>query len=439
MNLNGWDTTSIASIDLINHALEQNTDKLVTKFSYKDAPIQMSGVFGPWKIVEGGSPRNLHVEIPIREGSIRGVVRRKRTDLTGVVMRVEIGLRLLPRAKADDTLDLMFDLEGATTPDHRPIKGLDVRGVPGQLSSPQLTALRLALVDCLNAHAAQVAFVFATVKSRGTAQADWLRMPYNDFAYVPTVRGPGYLALLGASAKPTAAMTPDRLDIALLDGAAPAFFALSHRLYLRDFVLPWLNGNFRPRGKFAYSKVRYKEGAATTEGVALVKPVMLPKSGTYTPRLKVLTFSIRGNALCVLVEAEVHVAMGCHLQVRMTMKMPMALDTKTGKVSIALDPKPTEEHWFDSNNPLGWIVAAVGTILEWLIPALRAQISGAVTGIAKQMQGKNNPLQQPTAWNGLRDFKPARFKVSPCIWFADTRPVEPLTFRVPVAEHETLD
>ena len=434
MNLNGWDTTSVVAIDLVNHALEQNTGKLVTRFEFRDDPILMRGTFGPWRIVPGGSLQKLHVEIPITDGWIRGVMRSARTKLTGTVLTVEIGLRLLPRADAKDTHDLVFDLSAGDTPEARPIRGIDIRGTGGKLSPEQIETVHVALVDCLNAHAEQVAFVFASVEARGTAADGWLQMPWNDFTYVETVRGRHYLALMGSRKKPTPQMTPDRFDPKLLEGQAPACFALSHELYLTGLLLPWLNASFRPKARFKYAVAKWPDAKHSVAGVVLQSPVALPKSGDAHPALKSLVFSVQGSALAVSAHAEAHVGAGCHLQVKIDMTMPMALDPATGAVSIRSDPRPRETHWFDANNPFGWMVAAGATILEWLVPHLRDQISGTVQGFARGMQGQNNPLAQPKVWNGVRDFKPSRFVVSPFIWFADTREVAPLSFAMPGME-----
>ena len=431
MNLHGWDTANIVSFDLINRALEDQAKSLITRFKFVDGPIHLEGRFGPWRVVPGGALQKLHLQIPIVEGWIKGLRRERKTKLDGTALTVEIGLRLLPRPDGTGASDLVFDLGDGGTPETRPIRGIDIEITNTNLNEAQIEMTRLALVDCLNAHAEQIAFVFATIETRGSATDAWLRLPHVDFANLELVDGPNYLAIMGSRVKPTPEMALDRFDIKLLDGHPPAIFAASHALYASGVLAPWMNGNFKPKAAFTPASVAVPGSKRKIHGVAMKGAVALPKADSYEPVLETLTLALDGAYLRAFAKAKVHIGVGCHLQVTIEITHRFGLDPKSGRFSLKPVGKPVEKHWFDANNPLGWIVAAGATIIEWLIPSLRNAISGALMGIAAKMDTASNPLQQPRIWRGLRDFQPQRFLTSGCFWLADLRAPEPLTFHPP--------
>ncbi|GAA6189820.1 TULIP family P47-like protein [Litorivita sp. NS0012-18] len=410
MNLSGWDFFSAVSVPMLNAALAENAARLVSDFKFKQDGIEIEGRFGPWRIVRGGSVQKLYVALPVVSGSIRGVVRRKRTDLAGMELLVEIGLRMLPEAGGAEGHKLVFDIGQEDGANGGLAHAIDLTVPQGRLTHMQIAVVKEALTDCLNAHAEQVAFVFAHIKTRGAPEAAWLHLPHHDWANLETQDGPHFLALFGSRAKPSAAMAPTRVDPALVKGDASAYFAVSNDLYMAAQVLPWLNANFRPKAPFA------KKGAV----VHLAKKVKLAKAGGYQPVLEGLSFKIAKGGLAISAQARIDLNfLGTDLMVTTDLLMPFFLDAKTGRVGLRRDPKPRQKHWVEGSGLVGKIVAA---FISLFLPLFRGLIENTVNGFAHAMQGANNPMAQPIAWTATRDFKPSRAEVRDCLWMADDRP-----------------
>ena len=93
MNIGHWDTICTVDADYINQQLTHNLDQLIQTFAYtgKDpfaGDYTISGHFGPWQLVAGGSNTLVHVEIPIASGTV--TAGDSQTNIGGMSVVVEI-------------------------------------------------------------------------------------------------------------------------------------------------------------------------------------------------------------------------------------------------------------------------------------------------------------------------------------------------------------
>lgn len=411
MNLDGWDTCSIVSIDLVNQALARGADRTIRTFSYTEDDLEISGHFGAWALAPGGSLRLVSVTMPIAQGAIRAKGEAE-TDISGIVLTAQMKLGLIA-GDTPDTSNLAFDTilgEGGA----EPIKIVDIDDPSGRLARFDLDMVREALTACLSKHAADASFVFASVDARSTAQASGLACPGNDWGFVDPGDGRHYLAILGSldAKRPEG---PIRIGPELISPAAPAYFAVSQRIFTRRALLPILQSSFRPRTSFAVkgaSVVSTKAVGLGHKKIALFDVAPVLRQVSITP--------VKG-ALAVRALAHADLPLSTRLDLTVDMKLPFHHDPKTGAMSFK-PGKPVVRHKLNKSGIIG---NTLGLVIELIVALARDPILKSVAQIANGMQAVNNPTTKPVVWNGVRDFHAAVARWDNGLWLADTRPAGP--------------
>lgn len=413
MNLHGWDTLSATSLPLVNEALSEGADQLVTAFRFNDSGVSVAGRFGAWQIVEGGSMQLLQVALPIEEGQMEGL-RASPADLAGVTLVVEVALRLLPSPDGDRR-DLMFSFSGNMDVDDDTIRATELRDPDGKLAGLDEALCKATLLKALNAHSEKVAFVFASIKARGTASSDWLQTQHTDWANIRLGSGRQYLVILGSIAQPTAAMRPDKIDPKLFAGNGEAYFAISHKIFYERLLSNQLNSNFKPKTKFAGS----------SSGVQ-AKPVRLPAANTplgrKTPMLDRLNFRMSGASLGVTARTRTPISGTATVFVDVNLALPFRHSGKTGEIGFLPDKKPRHKSWVRDTSIFKFLSEP---ILNLFLKLIGGQLDATVNSIAGRLQHINTPSAVPAHWLGVRDFFASKASLAECFWFCDTRPFTP--------------
>ena len=358
--------------------------------------------------------RKLHMELYIRQGTARGLTKSalRPFDLSGMTLRVEIPLGLVPSPDDVAPAELRFDLGDGGAEVAEAIVPLDLKDPDGRLTDIDAELVQLALCDCLSKNRDKIGFVFAEV-APGAAQAGaWMYTPHLDWASLSTGDGRNYLAVFGALTKPTPAMVPGKIDPDLIAGVGAAYFACSRRIYASNILVPWLTGNFRSKGTF------------TPDGnfARLARPVRLPKINTVvgklTPAIQTMRVGPNVGGLGITLESHTPVNQSVTIIVRMTLKMKMFVDA-SGNVGLKPDPKPKIKHEVVGKGILGSIIAAIAKLV---IAATGTNIEKIATSLAHKFQAINVPAAQPVAWTGTRKFVTSTAKSEDCLWFSDARP-----------------
>src|SRR6187399_2121192 len=105
----GWDVVYACSGEYINRQLADNANKLIQSFSYEDAAIRLSGQFGAWCIVPGGSGPLLQFETPITSGEVCFKQSNETVSLSGVIPLVQLQLSLPPAGTQQIERTLVFN------------------------------------------------------------------------------------------------------------------------------------------------------------------------------------------------------------------------------------------------------------------------------------------------------------------------------------------
>jgi len=405
--LYGWDTVSVIGIDLVNQALANASNQLVTDFEFKDDDLEISGRFGAWQIAPGGTLQRVNLTLPIALGKIEGWLGD--ADFSGLTLKVRVILRLLPNPDAADEHHLVFDLEESFKGEDA-VEPILVEDPDERLDSNQQTALRRAVAWCLSAHAAQVSFVFASVKARGTVNADVLATDHHDWMLVDTVDGQQYLAIVGAMKRPAAA---DAIDPSLIAGAPSAVLAISKPLLVSRFLHPTMVESFKPKSPF-----RVKGNK-----VVNAKPIRLPQIQKGLTKINLtitsLTLTSGKDVLLCNAKCEAPLKLLATFYTEVKMRMPVTFDKKTGRIVVKPDPAPQETHTIKFPKVLDFLI---GWLVRWIMSFFDDLIRRAVVNIATSFERLNSPQINTVKWTGIRDFKTGAVALDGDIVLKDTRP-----------------
>lgn len=406
MKLGGWDLVSVVPADRVNAAMAAS-GATPAEFSYTEQPLKIAGRFGPWRIVPGGSVQLLHVDLPIAEGRYTDAQGTPPSaDLAGLVLRVELALRLVPAPDDSGARDLVFDVvrDGLDTA-LPPVRALSLDGGEARLGPQASRVVMMALAACLSAHPDRIGFVFARARTTGP-----MEMAHHDWAWLETTKG-SHLAMLGSVAPPGPDMRPDHVDPRLLGNGQSRAFALSDRAFFMRVLGPWMNDGFRPRGRFR----------ASSASVTLAAPLRLPprKESGYVLHtvLRRLDFRRKGAGLQVSVVARTRTdGVSVILNTEMLMVMRLAFDAKAGTVILHPDPKPHARTWAEGAGFWGWLEALIANIVLLFMQDSIAALAGSV---AKSMHRMNTDDVRPVIWRGQPTFKPASALLDDCFFFAE--------------------
>jgi|GEM_PF-3380640 len=409
LKLGGWDTVTLSDIGLVNTAMKRRQNQLISEFDYKERSVHVSGRFGAWQIGQGGGGRTVFVTIPIQSGKLK-FGREGTVDLSGLSVKVKLKLMLLPPPDGGDHSELRFDLspDPDAGPDD-PVLPIDVIDPHDQLDEMNRQMLILATAACLSAHADDVTFVIASVKARGTSDAEQLSTPYRDWGHVVTADGRQYLSLFGSLNEPK--KRPDTIDPSLIATAGSAYLAFSHRMFAQRFLLPEVIKSFKQRAF-----------RASGNWVVNTKPIRLPKSKkngvTVDPMIQGIKLGISGKALVCDVAAEIELPGRLTFHCKMQMYMPFKFNAKTGELRFEPDNNPKLDYTVSLPWPLD---ALIGWLVRIIVRFFDKPIRNMITSIAQSTQHVASPKVSSANWTGIRDFKTGSARVDGAIWLADTR------------------
>lgn len=413
MNLNGWDTCSIVSIDLVNQALAAHSDELIKTFKYRDTDMAVEGTFGPWRILDSSAERLVNVAMPIKSGKLRAP---RPINIEGVTIYAQMKLRMIPDPKGTHQ-ELRFDV--APAPTNSPMKPIMVYAIDdpkGKLDMLDEVSLQVMLTEALCAHADQVSYVFASVKARGTIKDNWLESTNHDWVFTNAGEGRQYLTLVGGERKRDPDV-PFQLDPKLIAKKASCYFAASTALFCDRALAPALTSGFKPKSVFKAKGDAVQMTKAVSLGGARQGPIWVE------PVLKGLTLTPKGGALHVRAVTKTDLPLKTSLDAIVDMRMPFYRDPKTGGLGFKRDPHPKITKKLSKSGIIG---NTLGLIVELIVHILDKPINRVITSIARSMQALNNQTKTPIVWRGLRDFQTDAAAWDGCLWMADLRPTKTL-------------
>lgn len=311
----GWDTVFAVHIDDLNKVISaRKTSPAGFSMTDPDDGVSVTGKFGTWQIVPGGSGGLLWMQIPFHD-TLLTINGKAQGPMSGVAT-IELRLRFLDEDAGDPASPrkLLTVRSGAGPSGERAatvnIKSADQGGVaPGFQAK---IALETLLDLWMNSHLDEFQHVFAAVDVNDAAAHDrfqWLQPTHVDYAYSDLGSGDGLLAVL--------CMTESRPPIGLAQQVVPAAiptgqragFLISKRRLLDKLVLPMMPQLFEGTqgSDFALSQSGESIGMATQSVSFTVKA---SKGSTYKAQLMSFQLSLIADQLTLSMVAKTEISPG---------------------------------------------------------------------------------------------------------------------------------
>ena len=416
MDTFGWDVVYACSGDYINRQLARNAGKLIQSFTYEDAAIQLSGRFGAWKIVPGGSGPLLQFETPITTGQVHFKQFNETVSLNGVVPLVQLQLQLPKGDNQQVVRTLVFNCvtvgkrTGDTTPGAVTVVNPDVTGVLGKhpkIDQPEAAIAAAALTAGLGAvfvqNVAQLNFVFADMLPVPTGQnADWLAPANATYAYQQPVGGAlGGIAVLGVLSNRSINNLPPRFDTNLLLDKDFGFM-LSGPAFMQHVILPSLPMGFQGNCHTNDFTVNADGSITRAEGFNLndVRVGLI----NYTPNVTAVNYHIDDTTMRCYVATSTDITglKDAYVTNTVTSNNPSAFNPATRTLSFRNDPHKSTTQ--DSHIPC-WekgLGALTLGIMNVVIDAVSLAIQNSVGDLtsSKTAQSLGNLAPGLVRWSG---------------------------------------
>ncbi len=341
MNTFGWDTVYAASLDTLNHqwymAQIAGAGGCGTGFDAAFADWKISGQFGPWQLVPGGSGGEAHVCVQFQNGTVQfRDMSPSSLEGVSVIITVQIG----ELAQADDgsrELRLAFryaDNDPTTRAQPGAVALKTLVAPPGRLDLEQRAGLGKALVETLMRSSDKVAFVLAKLNQVPMDAGTWLSPCSERFAWW----GNFLVIFASTSSRDTSGLSIEP-DPELLTGAGDTFFAMSAALFLQNVVLPLLPeafGHGMGPGDFFLDAER---GVITNQRSFDLDSV---PSGLvyYTPVVDSLTLTLSRSGIHSVMSGHVDAHGDTTMTFTLESEQAFAWDAASGRFLFTADPKP---------------------------------------------------------------------------------------------------
>lgn len=381
MDTFGWDVVYACSGHYLNDQLSVTDDGGIRDFNYADTAISVSGRFGPWRLVPGGSGPIVQFEMPIVAGSVTIKTTQQQFSLNGCVPLVQLQLKLAKGKTQEASHHLVFHCttlgkgKGDATPGAVSVLDPDTSGNLKKQTDGAIAAALLVtgLGNCLVAHADQLTYVFARILPAPTGQnSDWLTPTTVTYGYHQPKGGAlGGIAILGMLAGTD--RPPPYFDPQLLEGYDFGF-ALSARALLQHVIIPSLaqslQGNAWP-GDFAVRG----NSAITLINSFNLNPVHVGALD-YIPEVQNLVFEIQETSMRCYIATKTPITGLLYAYVTNSVQSinPARFDPGSRRLSFLSDPNMS----VTQDKYIPWWESVLGALTFGLMNAIVAAISLAI-------------------------------------------------------------
>jgi hypothetical protein len=381
MNMNGWDTVFVASVDAINASLSRSTVKLLQKFSFSEQGDSVSGVFGTWSVVAGGSGKLLMLQIQITSGTMLMAAGATPIDLSGMAALLLVNLQILPSPATPASQSLVFNFKqvgpvassssgvGVVTP-HDILNS-------GNLTLVQKAALGSAVANVLVENAGQVSFVFATVNPTQASAVGWMHPVASRYAYLAPAGVPASLAILSVTSARDTSPLPLLMDPAILLGTGNAGLAVSPALFLQNVMGPALLASLKASGSMDVN------GSGVLVNTSTLNLPEIHKAGeSYHPQVDSMTATITDTQINVAMNGSCDMHMGVRMTFGATSNLSASLSTGGSSLQLATVGTPTFHKdvsipWYDHMFDIVGVLPEI--ILQSCVAAISSELAGGIS------------------------------------------------------------
>ncbi|HAP58005.1 MAG TPA: hypothetical protein DCR93_00295 [Cytophagales bacterium] len=415
MDTKGWDIIYIASADKCNDSLQQNMSKLITGFDYEVGKVKLQGTFDTWKIVQGGSDKYVHFEMPIKSGSLD--INGNKTDLAGVTPIMSIKLDFVSNPQDANTKNLIFSLKkdppSSKDKDVFTVK-VDARDKPTITPKSNPVAwgvMNSTLPELFQAHKEELSYVFAQINLVPPQDASWISPKEIDFAYLDA-KGGHFVIFTCVENKDTSSL-PRVPDTSILDTENDLFVCVSEKMVLQHLIQPGLPDGFGHGAKASNFEYKAKTdiagqmeiGKIVNHGNLATKAAQWA-ADYYYPEINDLEITISNSDLHVYTGGYFDITglAGASCSFSVTMNNAFSFDATTQEFAFKKDPNPSTSHekhipWYDWVLVAPFFAGLVALILALVTNAVTSSVTSSISG--SQNTKLNGGLKKAVSWTGI--------------------------------------
>ncbi len=407
-----WDAVFACSGAWINARLKESEKKFPASFAYEDDAVKISGDFGSWTMVPGGTGRFIHFDTPVTKGTLLDKASGQSYPLDGAIPIVQFQLDFVTPAGKSDQKHLKFDCRvvgknaGDKTPGAVTVLNPDSRKnspIPGLVTD----VLGVALAHAFIASRQELSFVFAELSLAPPAGASWLTLKQLTYAYQQNDDNElGNLAVLGMLSDVAITNIEPVFDTQLMAGGHDFGFVLAASRFFEHVLLPAMPQAYR--GSNA-SQFRW-DGATkiSNNGNVTLDKV---KVGLiwYPPVIQNLDIHLEGNLIRTTAAGRCDITGldDAYISFSVASKNPGEYLPATRSIAFAKDPHKSITHsshipWWEKL--LGGLTAGImNVVIDAVSLAIEDAVTGAIgnTGISSHGMGA-----QLVTWPGQNAITP---------------------------------
>ena len=414
MDINGWDVVYACTGAYMNSELQKNPSQCIQGFQYTDANLAISGTFGTWQIVPGGSGSFVRMAIPIVSGTATLVGSAAICELDDVIAVVQMQLSLGSPASGSSDRVLKFNCQksgsavtdlsdGAVyvvTPDST---GVLAGRANGALASALLAT---ALTEVFINNRDQLSFLFAQIMPVPDAGSAWLTMEESAFVYQqPNDQDLGNLAILGMIEQLDTSNQPLSFDNRLLAPGSTYGFMLSAEKFMEKIVLPGLPAAYG--GNCTTNNLTMAEGKIVLNSGFHLDHV---KSGAiyYTPEVTSLSYEITTSSMRCFTATKTDITglVGAYVVNSVTSNNQSQFSIASNSLSFLADPNEavtSDPHIPKWEKDIGVLTLGImNLVITCVSDAIEHAVSSSVSGKTAQSLGAVGPSL--VAWHGQTSF-----------------------------------
>ena len=389
----GWDTVFAVHIDDLNKVIAaRKASPAAFSMTDPDDAISVTGKFGTWQIVPGGSGGLLWMKVPFYD-TVLTMNGKVEPPMSGAVT-IEFRLRFMDQDAGDarSPRTRKLTVQSGLGPSGEPAvsrQNLDIDGgAPGFQAKIALDTL---LDLWMNAHLEEFQHVFAAVDVNEAAAHDrfqWLQPTHVDYAYNNLGPKDGLLAVLCMTERRPPTDLAQQVVAAAIPAGQRAGLLIAKRRLLEKLVLPMMPQIFEGSRATDFAVSASGESIATaTKNVDFT--VKASDGSTFKAQLLDLQLSLMAETLTLTMVSKTEISPGINALCRVENFLGVRLVNVGGKQTLAFyDIKPQAlTRWTEHDPKLDLAAEILGLIALFALAVAAFATAGTALAVGALVIG----------------------------------------------------